>query len=40
MLVCHGGISLDGFLFALLLVVLDRIFRKGAEMGVELERTV
>lgn len=35
-----GGISLHGFLLALVLFILARVFRKGADMRDELEGTV
>jgi hypothetical protein len=35
-----GGISFGGFLLALVLFILARVFRKGTEMREELEGTV
>ena len=34
------GISLSGFLLALVLFILARVYRRGAEMRAELEGTV
>jgi hypothetical protein len=36
----HGGVDLDGVLLALVLFILARVFRHGAQMREELEGTV